>query len=83
MPTLAIIDGIRILMYFNDHAPPHFHVEERETMGVFEIASGRMVRGDLGRRSRGKVERWIVQHRAELMMAWNGRQSGAFPKIAK
>ncbi len=25
MPTIAIVDGILIVLYFNDHAPPHFH----------------------------------------------------------
>lgn len=79
MPTLAIIDGIRILMYLNDHPPPHFHVEEAETFGVFEIASGRMVRGNLDRRSRRKVEQWTEQHREALMTAWNGRLSGVIP----
>jgi hypothetical protein len=25
MPTLAIIDGVRIAMYYADHEPAHFH----------------------------------------------------------
>jgi hypothetical protein len=25
MPTLAIIDGIKITMYYADHEPAHFH----------------------------------------------------------
>ena len=83
MPTLAIIDGIRILMYLNDHAPPHFHVEFGDEMAVFDIASGRMVRGNLNRRSRRRVEQWTEQHRDQLMTAWNGRLSGAIPGIPK
>ncbi len=30
MPTIAIIDSIRIMMYFKDHIPPHFHAEYNE-----------------------------------------------------
>jgi hypothetical protein len=25
MPTIAIVDGIKIQMFYNDHAPAHFH----------------------------------------------------------
>jgi hypothetical protein len=25
MPTLAILDGIKITMYYADHEPAHFH----------------------------------------------------------
>ena len=27
MPTIAIVDGILILLYFNDHMPAHFHAQ--------------------------------------------------------
>lgn len=26
MPTIAYFLGIAVRMYFNDHAPPHYHV---------------------------------------------------------
>jgi len=25
MPTIAIVDGVKIQMFYDDHAPPHFH----------------------------------------------------------
>ncbi len=25
MPTIAIVDGVKIQMFYNDHIPPHFH----------------------------------------------------------
>jgi hypothetical protein len=27
MPTIAIVDGILIILYFNDHPPPHVHAQ--------------------------------------------------------
>ena len=27
MPEIALFYGIRITMYYDDHTPPHFHVE--------------------------------------------------------
>jgi Domain of unknown function (DUF4160) len=26
MPVVAVIDGIKVLFYYKDHAPPHFHL---------------------------------------------------------
>jgi hypothetical protein len=25
MPTIAIVDGVKIQMFYNDHTPAHFH----------------------------------------------------------
>jgi hypothetical protein len=25
MPTIAIVDGVKIQMFYDDHTPPHFH----------------------------------------------------------
>ena len=36
MPTICIFDGIKISMFYRDHAPPHFHAEyadEAATIG--------------------------------------------------
>ncbi len=30
MPTISVLYGIVIRMYFNDHAPPHFHARYGE-----------------------------------------------------
>jgi Domain of unknown function (DUF4160) len=30
MPTISMFYGILIKMFFDDHAPPHFHAEYRD-----------------------------------------------------
>jgi Domain of unknown function (DUF4160) len=25
MPTIAVVDGVKIQMFYNDHTPAHFH----------------------------------------------------------
>jgi len=30
MPTISIFNGIKILMYYCEHYPPHFHAERGE-----------------------------------------------------
>jgi hypothetical protein len=47
MPTIAIIDGVRIVMYWNDHTPPHFHALVAEHRAVIEIDALTMVGGYL------------------------------------
>jgi hypothetical protein len=40
MPTVSIFYGIIIRMFFDEHAPPHFHAEYGEfkaTVGIREL----------------------------------------------
>jgi hypothetical protein len=76
MPTIAIIDGIVILMYWDDHAPPHFHVLKDAMRAKFEIATGAMLGGQLDRRSLRKVQQWTELNQDLLMTAWNTCQTG-------
>lgn len=34
-------------MFFDDHAPPHFHVQYNEYNAIVEIESGEIIRGSL------------------------------------
>ena len=76
MPTLAIIDGISILMFPNDHNPPHFHVRFAGKTGKFDIATARMIKGTIDRRTITKVERWIPDNRDMLLQAWSTFRPG-------
>ncbi len=49
MPTLAIIDGIQILMYLNDQNPPHFHARKAGQTAAIGIVSGQLMSGRLDR----------------------------------
>lgn len=37
MPTISEFFGILILMYYNDHAPPHFHAKYAEYEALIRI----------------------------------------------
>jgi hypothetical protein len=57
-------------MFFDDHAPPHFHVvhgEERAVVGIDPIV---IMEGDLSRSTRAKVFEWSAIHQAELRAEW-------------
>ncbi|HUB26789.1 MAG TPA: DUF4160 domain-containing protein [Tepidisphaeraceae bacterium] len=70
MPTISIFFGIAIRMYYNDHAPPHFHAYYGRDAVVIEIHSLRVRDGRLPRRAMGMVLEWAAEHRDELMRNW-------------
>ena len=45
MPEICRFYGIVIKMFFDDHAPPHFHAEYGEYEGVFDIQTQAIIRG--------------------------------------
>ena len=80
MPTISQFFGILIRMYFNDHAPPHFHVQYNEYKAVVAIDSLDVLEGRLPRRAQELVLDWAELHRAELMEDWNLCRSKEQPK---
>ena len=55
MPTISAFYGILIQMFFDDHAPPHFHVKYGEFKAVIDIQTLSVTRGSLPRRAQGLV----------------------------
>lgn len=70
MPTISFFYGLVIRMYFNDHAPPHFHVEYAEFKATVEIHSLVIPTGKLPRRAQMLVLDWAELHQAELLEDW-------------
>ena len=70
MPTVIIISGIRIEIYTDDHPPPHFHVKAGQMRAKFDIATGRLLKGSLDKRSMRKVRQWMAVNGNLLMQVW-------------
>ena len=70
MPTIAIIDGVRVLIYFNDHAPPHFHAMLAEHEAQISIRTLTLTKGSLPAAQLRKVLAWAKEHQAELALHW-------------
>ena len=70
MPELSRFLGIVIVMYYNDHAPPHFHARYGAFEVTVRIADG-VVEGRFPRRALGHVLEWYNLHKVELGDAWN------------
>jgi hypothetical protein len=76
MPRLCEFFGIIILMYYNDHPPPHFHAEYGEYEALYEIETLEVLRGGLPRRAHALVLEWATLHRVELRDNWDRARQG-------
>ncbi len=48
VPELTRFFGIIIAMYYNDHAPPHFHAKYGVEQASIRIYDGQVIEGALG-----------------------------------
>ncbi len=71
MPQISRFFGIVVYMYFNDHAPPHFHAEYGEYEAVYTIETLEILRGKLPRRAHSMVVEWATFNRDELRENWD------------
>ena len=82
MPIISRFLGIVITMYWNDHAPPHFHARYGDyEMKVF-IPDG-VVEGTFPRRALRHVLEWYELHKDELLIDWQLCERKEMPKPIK
>ena len=75
MPRISIFFGIVIYMYYDDHAPPHFHAMYEGSEGVFDF-SGNLLKGVMAPRAVRLIKEWAHIHEAELEENWErGRRN--------
>lgn len=74
MPTISIFYGIIIRMFirmfFDEHAPPRFHVQYGEFKASITIDTLDVLDGKLPRRALELVLDWTELHRKELLENW-------------
>lgn len=71
MPTISVFYGIIIRMFFDEHAPPHFHAQYAEFKASIDINTLEVLDGKLPRRALELVLDWTELHQAELRDDWN------------
>lgn len=82
MPEISRFLGIVIYMYFNEHNPPHFHVEYNEFKASIAIDTLGLIEGRLPSKVMSLVIEWAQDHQVELLENWNSiRETGEFHKI--
>jgi len=71
MPEISRFFGIVIMMYYNDHAPPHFHARYGSERATFAIEPLTLLAGRLSPRVMGLVTEWAALHQDELRVDWD------------
>ena len=83
MPTISRFYGIVIQMFWNDHAPPHFHALYSEFEVIVNILTLEVISGTMPRRASALVLEWASLHRNELIEDWQlCEQNQTLKKIA-
>lgn len=70
MPTISVFYGIVIQMFFDDHAPPHFHAVYAEYEIIVDINTLEVLKGTMPKRALALVLEWANEHRNELLEDW-------------
>ena len=67
---MGVRQGIIIRMFYNDHAPPHFHAIYGEYELLVSISPIAILEGKAPNRVRSMGLEWAALHQAELLENW-------------
>lgn len=70
MPTISIFYGIIVRMFYDEHAPPHFHAQYGEFKASINIKTLELMEGKLPRRALELLLDWAELHQNELLEDW-------------
>lgn len=70
MPTLKHFDDARVLIYFDDHPPPHVHVKLSDGRDCTVDLDGFAIKGRVAAREIREVLTWIEMQRDFLFDEW-------------
>jgi Domain of unknown function (DUF4160) len=81
MPTIGRIGSLDVMVFRNDHPPPHFHVIGDDFSAKFAIANRELLscKGRIRRRDIRAVEEWGQKHQDMLYINWDLARSGQPP----
>jgi hypothetical protein len=67
MPTVKVIDSIKIDLYSREHPPPHFHAIYADNEALIVIQDLSIYAGRLPKSQLNKVINWAKDNQAMLM----------------
>ena len=75
MPVISMFYGMIIMMHYNDHNPPHFHVDYQGVRASFDF-DGNILRGKIPSKQIKIIQAWCAIHRDELVANWKLASEG-------
>ena len=76
MPTIAIVDGVVLMIYPRDHLPPHLHARYAEHRCKISIVTGDLIEGRMPKSKLRSVKAWLADRRPKVAFAWDEIQAG-------
>lgn len=70
MPTVAVVEGVKIQFYPAEHPPPHFHAVFAEHRAWIDIRKLVVLRGSLPPAKLNVVLAWAEEHQPQLLDNW-------------
>jgi hypothetical protein len=70
MPTIAIVDGVKIQMFYKDHIPPHFHAILGDDEVLVAIRTLDVIQGSLPSAKLRGVLAWAKDHQDKPAVNW-------------
>ena len=70
MPTLQRFDGCRVLMYPDDHPPPHVHIKLSDGRECTVDIDSFEIKGRVAEREIREAMAWIASNQAQLLYEW-------------
>ena len=70
MPIVSLFYGIKIIFYYDDHNPPHFHAEYAGNKALVDIINCTVIKSALPKKQLKLVLAWTELHKDELMQNW-------------
>jgi hypothetical protein len=80
VPTVAIVEGVRIRLYADEHPLPHFHAAYAEFSAQIEISSLRVMNGGLPPAKLSAVLSWAMVRQNVLKRTWDIVTAGEKPE---
>jgi hypothetical protein len=70
MPVIAIVDGVKVIIWHKDHLPPHLHAKFGEHEAQISIRTSDVLNGRLPPAKLRAVLSWLAANRLEVAYLW-------------
>jgi hypothetical protein len=78
--TVGSIKGLKVLIFADEHPPPHFCVEFQGQSASFAIEDCQRLPGNKGlERFERNIKKWWQENRTRLIQRWNGLRPSDCP----
>ncbi len=75
---IATINDLQVIIFSNDHNPPHFHIKSKDLKinARFAIESFRLLSGEISSKNLKKIETFYLSPKGKLVLTaiWNKRK---------